>query len=95
MTRAAALLLLLAALAPTPLAAETCASEAVTARGENSRFSWTAKAKARANWRRRVRGTPSLGPDYDNWSRARDADERCLSGPSGTLCILTGTPCKI
>ena len=77
-----------------PARADTCASEAVTARGENSRFMWSAKTKARANWRRRVRGLPGLGPDYDNWSRAQDADEKCLSGPAGTLCIFTGTPCK-
>lgn len=77
-----------------PASADTCATEAVTARGENSRFMWSAKTKTRANWRRRVRGLPGLGPDYDNWSRAQDADEKCLSGPAGTLCIFTGTPCK-
>lgn len=78
-----------------PASADTCAPAAVTARGENSRFMWSAKTKARANWRRRVRGLPGLGPNYDNWSRAKDTDEKCLSGPTGTLCIFTGTPCKL
>lgn len=77
-----------------PAKADTCAAASVTARGENSRFMWSAKTKARANWRRRVRGLPGLGPNYDNWSRAKDTDETCLSGPTGTLCIFTGTPCK-
>lgn len=74
--------------------AEVCAPEPVTARGENSRFAWTAKTKARANWRRKVRGLAGLGPDYANWNRAQNTDEHCLSGPAGTLCIFTGTPCK-
>lgn len=77
-----------------PAHADTCAQEPVTARGENSRFVWTAKTKARANWRREVRGTPGLGPDYGDWGRAQGTEERCLSGPAGTVCIFTGTPCK-
>lgn len=92
---AAASFALVALTGVTPaLAAEACATEAVTARGENSRFMWSAKAKARANWRRRVRGLPGLGPAYDTWSRAQNTDEQCFSGPAGTLCIFTGTPCK-
>lgn len=74
--------------------AETCGKEPVTARSENSRYEWVAKAKARSNWRVKVRKLPGLGPDYANWPRAANTEERCLSGPAGTVCILTGTPCK-
>lgn len=92
----AALLLATAGLATTTTAASalTCGPEPVTARSENSRFEWTAKAKARANWRVKVRKLPGLGPDYANWARAANPQERCLSGPSGVICILTGAPCK-
>lgn len=74
--------------------ADVCAQDPVTARGENSRLVWTAKTKARANWRRKVRLMPELGPDYANWSRAEMTDERCLTGPVGTVCIFSGKPCK-
>jgi hypothetical protein len=74
--------------------AAACGPEAVSARGENSRFAWTARTKARANWRRKVRATPGLGPDYANWARAQSTEERCLAGPVGTVCIFTGVPCK-
>lgn len=74
--------------------AETCAPAGVTARGEPARYEWLAKTKARANWRRRVRETTSLGTDYANWALARETTERCLSGPSGVVCIFTGTPCS-
>ena len=83
-----------------PLGAETraepaaCASEPVTARGEPARFLWMARTKARANWRRRVRATSTLGPDYSVWGRAINTEERCITGPSGTFCIFTGTPCR-
>lgn len=75
-------------------AAGICAPEPVSARGENSRFAWSAKTKARANWRRKVRALPGLGPDYANWNRAQNTEERCLTGPAGTLCIFSGIPCK-
>ncbi len=79
--------------APDVARADTCGPAPVSARGENSRFMWAAKAKARGNWRARVRATPGLGADYANWARAAQAEERCLSGPAGTICILTGIPC--
>lgn len=79
---------------PTPVFAGTCASSPVVARGEESRFIWIAKTKTRANWRGKVRGIPGLGPDYANWARAQDTEERCLTGPAGTVCIFTGTPCR-
>lgn len=73
--------------------AATCAGTAVEARGEQSRYEWSAKGKARANWRSKVRRTPGLGDAYANWARAQNTDERCLSGPAGTVCVFTGTPC--
>ena len=73
--------------------AAACASGPVTAKGEQSRFLWLAKLKARANWRVKVRATPGLGQDYAAWARAENTDERCLSGPAGHLCTFTGTPC--
>ena len=76
-----------------PVHAATCAGTPVEARGEQSRFVWSAKTKARANWRAKVRRTPGLGTQYANWARAENAEERCLTGPAGTLCIFTGTPC--
>lgn len=99
MSRVAVLLSLLAFVAAVavsrPAVAETCAAKPVVARGENSRFVWIAKAKTRANWRREVRATPGLGPEFANWSRAQNTEERCLSGPAGTVCIFTGTPCRL
>jgi len=79
---------------PVEAFAATCASSPVTARGEESRFVWLAKTKTRANWRAKVRATTSLGPDYANWARAQDTEERCLTGPSGTVCIFSGIPCR-
>ena len=73
--------------------AATCAGSAIEARGEQSRYEWLAKTKARANWRRKVRATPGLGPTYANWAKAENTEERCLTGPAGTVCKFTGTPC--
>ena len=86
----------LAALIAAPLAARaaTCAPQSVEARGEPSKFLWLAKTKTRANWRRKVRSNPALGAEYANWARAEATEEKCYSGPSGHLCIFTGTPCK-
>lgn len=74
--------------------AATCAAEPVSAKGEPSRFMWLAKTKARANWRRKVRSIPGLGPVYATWALADHTTERCLSGPKTTVCIFTGTPCR-
>ena len=73
--------------------AATCTGSPVEARGEQSRYEWLAKTKARAAWRRKVRLTPGLGPTYANWAKAENTEERCLTGPAGTLCIFTGLPC--
>ena len=79
---------------PVAAAADTCAPAPVVARGEESPFIWMAKGKARANWRSKVRATTGLGPQYANWGRSQDTEERCLTGPKGTVCIFTGTPCR-
>jgi hypothetical protein len=78
---------------PTPVRAGACAAASVIARGEESSFVWLAKTKARANWWRKVRSLPGLGPNYANWAHAENTEERCLSGPAGVICIFTGTPC--
>ena len=74
-------------------AAKICSDIMIEGRGEQSRYVWLAKTKARANWRYRVRGNPKLGAAYANWARADNTEERCLTGPLGTICIFTGTPC--
>ncbi|HML28641.1 MAG TPA: hypothetical protein PKE16_07355 [Hyphomicrobium sp.] len=79
---------------PAAVFADTCASNPVMARGEESRFVWAAKAKTRANWRAKVRSMTDLGPDYANWARAQNTEERCLTGPAGTVCTFTGIPCR-
>ncbi len=73
---------------------DTCASSPVMARGEESHFAWLAKTKARANWRAKVRAITGLGPDYANWARAEDTEERFLTGPNGTVCAFSGIPCR-
>jgi hypothetical protein len=93
LTTAVCLSALLFASTAIPARAATCAGSAIEARGEQARFVWIAKTKARANWRAKVRRTPGLGPTYANWARAENTEERCLTGPAGTLCIFTGTPC--
>lgn len=77
-----------------PLQAKTCSSQAVAARGEPASLTWLARAKAKANWRAKVRALPDLGDPYANWERAEDATEHCVSGPSGTICDLSGLPCR-
>ena len=69
--------LLLFALGPTPAVAATCADKAVTARGDPSRFEVLAKAKARGNWRAKVRAMPALGAAYADFNKALPADYRC------------------
>lgn len=80
-------------LAPAARAA-TCSQQRIEAKGEQSRFLWLAKTKARANWRRKVRMTPGLGATYANWARAENTQERCLSGRFNHLCIFSGNPCS-
>jgi hypothetical protein len=93
LTSATLLAMLAAIVVPAPVLAGVCGPSPVMARGEESRFVWLAKTKARANWRRKVRSIPGLGPGYANWARAENTEERCLTGPAGTVCIFTGVPC--
>lgn len=92
-TSLAVALSIVSASMPQAAYALSCAETAIEARGEQSRYVWSAKGKARANWRSKVRRTPGLGDPYANWARAQSTDERCLTGPAGTVCIFTGTPC--
>ncbi len=92
-TSALALTMLFLATFPMQVLANNCASAPVVARGEEARYVWLAKTKARANWRAKVRAISGLGPNFSNWARAQDTEERCLTGPAGSVCIFTGTPC--
>ncbi|MDX2289207.1 MAG: hypothetical protein NW217_10355 [Hyphomicrobiaceae bacterium] len=86
----AALSLLLAMAVAGPASAENCAEAKVTARGEPASFEWL----ARANWRARVRALPALGDAYANFDRARESNEWCTAGPTGTVCQLEAIPCR-
>ena len=77
-----------------PAFAKTCAPQVVYARGEPATFEWLARVKTHANWRAKVRAMPDLGDPYANWSRANNSTERCFSGPEGTICQFSGTPCR-
>lgn len=80
-----------------PVAAQqdaACGAEVITAHGEPSRYEWLAKTKARANWRRRVRGLPGLGPNYADWKHAADQTMSCISGTAGSVCTISGIPCR-
>lgn len=85
---------LFAATLAAPGLAATCSDKRIEAKGEQSHFLWSAKTKARANWRRKVRATPGLGADYANWYRAENTEERCMSGRLNHLCVFAGNPCR-
>jgi hypothetical protein len=94
-TVTSALIISMAIVAVAPAqASKTCSDAAVSARGEPATFLWLAKTKARANWRRKVRVTPTLGTDFSNWGNAETSEERCITAEGGTVCIFTGYPCK-
>jgi hypothetical protein len=78
----------------TPLAAATCADRPVTARGDPSRFEALAKAKARGNWRAKVRAMPAFGALYANWNKALAADYRCSERGGLHECEAVAHPCK-
>jgi hypothetical protein len=87
--------LLLTLLAPAvPAWAVTCAPEAVSARGDPSRFEVLAKANARGNWRAKVRAIPTLGAPYADFNKARDAGYRCTFEDSRHTCFAIGHPCR-
>jgi hypothetical protein len=74
--------------------AATCADRPVTARGDPSRLEVLAKAKARGNWRAKVRAMPALGAAYADWYKALGADYRCNEEQGGTLCVAVAYPCR-
>ena len=84
---------LLAAMAA-PAVAATCGDLPVTARGDPSRFEVWAKAKARGNWRAKVRALPALGAAYADWNKALAADYRCSQKDGQYLCTAVGHPCQ-
>jgi hypothetical protein len=78
----------------TKVAAATCAEHAVSVHGEASRFELLAKAKARGNWRAKVRAMPELGAPYANWSKALGSEYSCAQRGSLYVCSATAYPCK-
>jgi hypothetical protein len=74
--------------------AASCAERAVSAHGEPSQFEVLAKAKARGNWRAKVRALPDLGPPYANWSAAQEADYRCTQSDGDYTCVAVARPCR-
>ena len=77
-----------------PASAATCADKPVTARGDPSRFEVLAKAKARGNWRAKVRALPTLGAAYADWNKALAADYNCSESGGQHVCTAVGHPCR-
>src|SRR5215813_10187357 len=91
---AAAPLLWALAAGVVPAVAATCADHPITARGDPSRFEILAKAKARGNWRAKVRAMPTLGAAYADWSKALAADYRCGQEGGQHVCTAVAYPCR-
>ena len=77
-----------------PAAAATCGDLPITARGDPSRFEVLAKAKARGNWRAKVRSLPALGAAYADWNKALAADYRCSQKDAQHTCVAAAHPCR-
>jgi len=77
-----------------PASAATCADKPVTARGDSSRFEVLAKAKARGNWRAKVRAMPALGAAYADFNKALAADYRCSEKNGRHVCVAVAHPCR-
>jgi hypothetical protein len=75
-------------------AAATCGDRPVSARGEASRLEVLAKAKARGNWRAKVRTLPGLGAAFADWYKAEGADYTCSEGEDGYVCTAFALPCR-
>lgn len=75
-------------------AAQTCAIDPVSAKGESSRYLWLAKVKARANWRRKIRSIERLGAAYSDWGRASQSEENCEVVNARYTCVASAIPCK-
>jgi hypothetical protein len=86
--------LLAALLLCDPAVAATCADKPVTARGDPSRFEVLAKAKARGNWRAKVRAMPALGAAYADFNKAMAADYRCDQRDGRYVCLAVALPCQ-
>jgi len=77
-----------------PASAATCADKPVAARGDPSRFEVLAKAKARGNWRAKVRAMPGLGAAYADFNKALAADYRCDQKDGRHVCVAVAHPCR-
>ena len=77
-----------------PSAAATCADHPVSARGDASRYAVLAKAKARGNWRAKVRAMPALGAAYADFNKAMAADYRCDQRDGRFVCLAVALPCQ-
>lgn len=84
----------LTAVSVVPAASAVCSEQTVTVRGEISRFEVLAKAKARGNWRAKVRAMPSLGAAYADWNKALAADYSCTEHSGRYVCVATAYPCR-
>ena len=93
-TLIASLLVLAALAAGNPASAATCADKPVSARGDPSRFEVLAKAKARGNWRAKVRAMPALGAAYADFNKALGADYRCDQRDGRFVCVAVAHPCR-
>ena len=91
---AAAPLLWALAASVVPAVAATCADLPITARGDPSGFEILAKAKARGNWRAKVRAMPDLGAAYADWYKALAADYRCSEEGGQHICTAIAHPCR-
>ena len=80
--------------ASAPASAATCADNPVSARGDPSRFETLAKAKARGNWRAKVRAMPSLGAAYADWGKAWAGHYRCSQKAGNYTCVAVAHPCR-
>jgi hypothetical protein len=85
---------LLACAVPAAAGAAACADKAVSARGDPSRFEVLAKAKARGNWRAKVRAMPTLGAAYADWSKALAPDYVCGQKDAQYVCTAIAHPCR-
>jgi hypothetical protein len=84
----------LLAAAAAPAHAATCSEQQVTARGDPSRFETLAKAKARGDWRAKVRSLPALGAAYADWYKALAAEYRCSQSDGQHTCLAVAYPCR-
>jgi hypothetical protein len=80
--------------AANPVAAAICSERPVIARGDPSFYEVLAKAKARGNWRAKVRSMPTLGGAYANWKKALTPTYRCSEKAGTVVCVASARPCR-